>query len=230
VKSAATKTAQAPSEHMTLKGSAAVGGTQVTIDGTGDFDNAKKQGVLHADFSAAGLSGTIDEVLDGLTVYLQSPLLTSNLPKGKTWLKLDLQKARQAHGIDLSALTTQSPAQLLTQLQAAANVRKVGEETIKGAATTHYRAQVDLTKLPKGKKLAALAHAKYGPINIWIGSDDGYVHRMQMAYTIKAANAPTQAVAMTMDFSDFGKSVSVSVPSDSETVDGTSQAITGLGG
>jgi hypothetical protein len=227
VKSAAAKTAQAPSEHMKLKGTATVGTTLVTIDGAGDFDNAKKLGSLHADFSAGGLSGTIDEVLNGTTIYLQSPLFTSNLPKGKTWLKVDLQKAGVTQGIDLSALTAQSPAQLLAQIQAAGKVTKVGDETINGAATTHYRARVDLTKLPQGKKIGVLAHATYAPLDIWIGQDDGYVHRLHMDIKV---SQPAQSIAMTMDYSDFGKSVNVSVPSPSETVDGTRQAMTGLGG
>jgi hypothetical protein len=227
VKSSAAKTAHATGEHMKLKGTATVGATLVTIDGTGDFDNAKKLGSLHADFSAGGLSGTIDEVLNGTTIYLQSPLLTSNLPKGKTWLKVDLQKAGITQGIDLSALTAQSPAQILTQIQAAGSATKVGDETIDGAATTHYRARVDLAKLPRGKKIGAFAHATYRPLDIWIGQDDGYVHRLHM--NIKVSQ-PAQSIAMTMDFSDFGKSVSVSVPSPSETADRTGQAITGLGG
>jgi hypothetical protein len=226
VKSSAAKTAQTPSEHVALKGSLTVGGTLVTIDGTGDFDNAKKLGSTHADFSAGGLSGTLDEVLNGTTIYLQSPLLTSNLPKGKTWLKLDLRKAAPK-GVDLSALTTQSPTKLLSQLQASGNVTKVGDETINGTATTHYRGKLDVSKLPA---VAALAHATYGPFNIWIGKDDGYVHRIQTAYTIKVANASAQSIALTVDFSDFGKSVSVSVPPASAAADGTGQAIPGLGG
>jgi LppX/LprAFG-like lipoprotein len=226
VKSAATKTAQTTSEHITLKGSATVGATLVTIDGAGDFDNAKKLGSLHVDFSAGGLGGTLDEVLNGTTIYLQSPLLTSNLPKGKSWLKLDLQKAAPK-GLDLSALTSQSPTKLLSQLQAAGSVTKLGDETINGAATTHYRAQLDVSKLPKA---AALAHATYAPLDIWIGKDDGYVRRMHLAYTIKAANASTQSFVVTVDFSDFGKSVSVSVPPASATANGTGQAIPGLGG
>jgi LppX_LprAFG lipoprotein len=226
VKTAAAKTAQTPSEHVTLKGSATVGATLVTIDGTGGFDNAKQLGSMHADFSASGLSGTLDEVLNGTTIYLQSPLLTSNLPKGKTWLKLDLQKAAPK-GIDLSALTTQSPTKLLSQLQAAGDVTKVGDEAINGTATTHYRAHVDVAKLPK---VAALAHATYGPLDIWIGKDDGYVRRMHLTYTIKAASASAQSIALTVDFSDFGKSVSVSVPTAAESADRTGQAFTGLGG
>jgi hypothetical protein len=226
VKSSAAKTAQTPSEHVTLKGSLTVGTTLVTIDGTGNFDNSKRLGSMHADFSAGGLSGTLDEVLNGTTIYLQSPLLTSNLPEGKTWLKLDLQKAAPK-GVDLSALTTQSPTRLLSQLQAAGNVTKVGDETINGTATTHYRGKLDRSKLPE---VAALANATYGPVDIWIGKDDGYVHRIHTAYTIKVASATAQSIAATVDFSDFGKSVSVSVPAASATVDGTGQAIPGLGG
>jgi hypothetical protein len=226
IKSSAARTAQTPSEHVTLKGSLTVGTTLVTIDGTGDFDNAGKRGSMRADFSAGGLSGTLDEVLDGTTIYLQSPLLTSNLPKGKTWLKLDLRKAAPK-GVDLSALTTQSPTRLFSQLQAAGNATTVGDETINGAATTHYRAKLDLSKLAK---VAAPANATYAPLDIWIGKDDGYVHRMHLAYTLKVANASAQSIAVTVDFSDFGKSVSVSVPAASATADGTGQAIPGLGG
>jgi len=226
VKSSAAKTAKAPSEHVTLKGSLTVGGTFVTIDGTGDFDNAKQLGSVHADFSAGGLAGTLDEVLNGTTIYLKSALLTSNLPKGKTWLKLDLQKAAPK-GVDLSALTTQSPTKLLSQLQASGNVTKVGDETINGTATTHYRGKLDVAKLPK---VATLANATYRPLNIWIGKDDGYVHRIHTSYTIKVAKASAQSIDVTVDFSDFGKSVSVSVPAASATADGTGQAIPGLGG
>ena len=104
---------------------------------------------------------------------------------------------------------------------------RVGDETINGTATTHYRGKLDVSKLPK---VAALANATYGPLDIWIGKDDGYVHRIHTAYTIKLASTSAQSIAATVDFADFGKSVSVSVPAASATADGTGQAIPGLGG
>ena len=225
VKSAATKTAQSPSEHVALKGSATLGTTLVTVDGTGDFDNAKKLGSMHADFSAGGLSGAIDEVLSGTTVYLQSPLLTSNLPKGKTWLKLDLTKVAPK-GLNLSALTNESPAELLSQLRAAGNVTKVGDETINGSATTHYRGRLDASKLSKVTGVAIT----YGPDERL--DREGRRLRPSDADGVhgQGRESRRQAIGLTMDFSDFGKGVIVSVPSASETVDGTGQAITGLGG
>jgi len=131
-------------------------------------------------------------------------------------LKLNLQKAAPK-GVDLSALTTQSPTKLLSRLQASGEVTKVGDETIDGTATTHYRAKLDVAKL---SKVAPLANGTYRPLDIWIAKDDGYVRRMHMSYAIKVANASAQSITVTVDFSDFGKSVSVSVPAASATVDG----------
>jgi hypothetical protein len=230
VKGAAHKTAQAPSEHITLQGTTKVSGQAIGLSGQGDFDNAKKLGSVHATFTAGGLNGAIDEVVSGTTIYLKSPLFSAALPAGKTWLKLDLQKFGQSQGIDLSALTSQNPADALDQLARTGSVTEVGDETIKGADTTHYRAHIDPAKVPQGKKLQALANAKYGPVDIWIGKDDGYVHRMRTSYSVKpTGTAAAQSVAFTMDFSDFGKMVDVSLPPASSTVDATKAAIGGVG-
>ena len=230
VKSAATKTALAKSQHITLEGSSTTAGTPIQISGSGDFDNTKKLGSIHADFSAAGLSGTIDEVMNGTALYLKSPLFSAALPPGKTWLKLDLQKVGKSKGIDFSALLSQDPSSALAQLQASGNVTEVGDETIDGADTTHYRAHIDPAKLPQGAQRQALANAKYGPLDIWIGKDDGYVRRVRTSYSTKTGTSARQAVALTMGFSDFDKAVSVSILADSETLDVTDKAIMGLGG
>jgi hypothetical protein len=230
VKSAGVKTAKAPSEHSTVNASVNVAGQAVTVSGAGDFDNTSHQGSMHADFSVSGLSGTIDEVLDGTTIYMKSPLFADGLPKGKTWLKLDLQKALASKGIDFSALLSQNPAQTLSQLQSSGDVTKVGTETVGGVETTHYSGTIDPSKLPQGSKVAALAGAKYGPYDVWIGNDDGYVHKMAFTYSLKVQGAPREAVTMSMGFSDFGKSVTVTVPTDAESFDATNASIKGLGG
>jgi LppX_LprAFG lipoprotein len=229
VRSAAHKTAQAKSEHMTVKGLVAVAGQAVTISGGGNFDNAKRAGAAHLDFSAGPLSGTIDEVLEGTTIYMRSPLFASSLPKGKTWMKLDLEKSLASRGIDFSALLSQNPAQSLDALAASGRVTKVGEEMIGGDSTTHYRGRIDVAKVPQGAKIQALARAAYKPYDVWVGNDDGYVHRLRLAYTIGTGNA-RQAVSFTMDFSDFGKAVVVERPPAAQTFDATGAAITGLGG
>jgi hypothetical protein len=232
VKSAALKTAQVPSEHATLTASVAAAGQAVALSGAGDFNNTHRIGSMHLDFSVAGLSSTLDEVLSGTTIYLQSPLFSASLPSGKTWLKLDLQKALATKGIDFSALLSQNPAETLSQLQSSGAVTKVGGETIDGVDTTHYRGTIDPSKLSQdaGAKIAALANAKYGPYDVWIGNDDGYVHRMALSYSLKVKGAQREAITMTMGFSNYGKDVTVHIPSDSVSFDGTNKAILGLGG
>jgi hypothetical protein len=230
VKRAATKTAAAPSEHMTMKGSITVNGQQVTLNGGGNFDNEKRVGSLHLEFNAAGLTGAIDEIVDGTTVYVQSPLFADALPKGKTWMKIDLQRAVASQGIDFSALGAQDPAQTMAQLRGLKNVRDLGTEEVGGADTTHYRGRIDLAKVPQGEKLKALTNATYGPYDVWVGKDDGYVRRVSFSFATLVAGTTKQRVALTSEFSDFGKGVSITIPAASEAFDATNQTITGLGG
>jgi len=229
VKRAAAKTASTAGEHMSMKGSITLNGQQVTLSGGGNFDNEQRVGSLHLDFNAVGLTGAIDEVVDGTNVYLQSPLLAGVLPKGKTWLKIDLQKAVASQGIDLSALASQDPVQTMTQLRGLKNVRDLGTEQVGGVDTTHYRGDIDLAKVPQGERLKALTGATFGPYDVWIGNDDGYVRRVKLSFATAAGTA-RQRVALTSEFSDFGKAVSIAVPSTAETYDATNQTITGIGG
>lgn len=230
VKTAAAKTARTSSEHVTINGSASVGGNLVTVTGNGDFDNPGRKGTMHVDFSVGGLGGSAEEVTSGSTIYLRSPLFASSLPSGKTWMKIDLERLGASKGIDLSALGIQDPARTLAQLQAIGNVTKVGDESVKGVDTTHYRGRVDVSKVPAAARIKALATAKYGPYDVWIGKDDGYVHRVKLSYALGTAGAARQAVALTMDLSDFGKQVAVTTPSAAESFDATNASIIGLGG
>jgi hypothetical protein len=229
VQSAAKRSAQATSEHVSVTGVATVQGQAVTLRGSGDFDNTKKAGSLHTDVNLGGLAATLDAVIDGTTFYLKSPLFSDTLPKGKSWIKLDLQKLGQTRGIDFSALLSQDPSQSFAQLQASGSVTKVGDETIDGVDTTHYRAKVDLAKLPQGQKIAALTKVRYAPYDVWIGKDDGYVYRVRTAYSY-AVGGVRQSVSSTTSYSDFGKDVNVQVPSADESVDATKSGIKGLGG
>jgi hypothetical protein len=224
VAQAAKKSAQAPSEHVHLTATAKAQGQQVSIDASGDFDNESKVGAMTAHANLQGLDMQIDEVLDGTTVYLRSPLIEASLPKGKTWMKVDLAKLGASQGIDFSSLIGQSPVQSFSQLRATGEAKKIGDETIGDTETTHYRGRIDLAKLPQGAKLAQTTGVRYGPYDVWVGKDDGYVRRLTSSYALHQ-----QSVALTMNFSDFGKDVSVDVPPAAETVDG-STGIDSIGG
>jgi hypothetical protein len=229
VKHAAHKTAQAPSEHMTLKATTSSSGLNVSMNGSGDFSNTRHEGSMNLTANTMGMPITISEILHGATIYMSSPLFAGSLPGGKKWFRLDLEKVGKAQGIDFSALMGQSPAQSLAQLQAAGTVRRVGTETVDGVQATHYRVHVDISKLPQAAKIPALTHAKYGPVDLWIGNSDGYVVRMAEQYSY-STHGQSARMSMTSDFSKFGEHVNVTVPPASETVDMTGQALKGLGG
>jgi hypothetical protein len=218
VKQAAAKSAQATSEHVDLNGSAAFQGQQVVVTGSGDFDNSTHQGSMTAHATVGGIDLQIDEVLDGPTLYLKSPLFSATLPAGKTWVKLDLQKLGKASGVDFSALLSQNPTQSFSQLQATGKVTTVGDETIGGDATTHYRATIDPSKLPQAANVKPLAGAKPGTYDVWIGKDDGYIHRATVTYS-----NGTQSASVTSNFTNFGETVNVTVPPAADVADSAGQ-------
>jgi len=229
VQAAAQKTVQAGSEHVAIEANASSGSRKVGLTGTGDFDSQNRQGSFVANASIGGIQASLEEVLDGTTAYVRSPLLTVLLPAGKSWLKIDLAAAGQALGIDTAVLRAQDPAVALAQLQALQNVRTVATATVNGATLTHYRGTLDTAKLPKASADALSASGSSpGPADVWVG-DDGYVHRLRLT-TRKTTSSGAAGTVVTERLSQFGKSVLVSVPAGSETVDASTVTIPGLGG
>ena len=68
-----------------------------------------------------------------------------------------------------------------------------------------------------------------GTVSAWIDGD-GYIRKFEESFSVQTPNAGQMDMKLAATFSDFGKSVSVSVPAASATADGTGQAIPGLGG
>jgi hypothetical protein len=113
------------------------------------------------------------------------------------------------------------PSQMLQYLRATSNVDEVGKDTVRGVATTHYAARVQLDKVADrvspqaARALKQATHAlgtKEIPMDVWVDSD-GLVRRVEMNWHPKGGS-----FVMSIDLFDFGD-VSVTVPPDSETVD-----------
>lgn len=217
VEDAALKTQQAGSEHLRLSATADTAGQQVAITGNGVFDTKRHLGSLHVDLNAGGINATLDEVLDGNILYVKSPLLAAAIPPGKTWFKVDLTKAGKAGGVDLSQLAAQDPTQALNYLRSLKSATRIGTEQVGGVSTTHYRAQVDTSKL----SAAAAAQVGDATYDVWVG-DDGYVYR------VRAVTTSGTKVTATSDLSDFGAAVKVTVPSAAQSY--ATNKIPGLGG
>jgi hypothetical protein len=229
VAQAATNTANAGTVQLSMTGSVSASGIEIPLRSTGAFDLKNKRGHMEVTTSVPGKGDIkIEELLDGLVVYMRSDALTSNLPSGKHWIKLDLQKLGKQAGVDLSQLQQlgggTDPTQFLTYLKKAGDVQKVGSENIDGTPTTHYRATIDLDKLAASagkaassvRQLEQLTGGKTLPTDIWIDAQ-GRARRQALDYTVKQ---PTQSrVQFTIDYQKFGVPVDVQKPDDGDTVD-----------
>jgi hypothetical protein len=248
---AADITAKTGGAHMSL--SARIEATSlpsaVTMSGGGFFNYKTHQGSLAITLSglpanaATGSSMTMEEVFDGTDIYVGSPLFAGKLPGGARWMKLDLARFGQAVGISPSALLggQSNPAQFLEYLKASGgSVQTVGNETVRGVETTHYRGTIDLTKVVSllgkqgGNSTLRSAYeksiAKLGfkslPVDVWADSHH-LVRKLEFALSAPAEGQRV-GVHMTMELFEFGSTPAVKVPASSEAYDATSSALGGL--
>lgn len=207
VKAAAKKTYAAGSEAMALTASVDAVGQSVELSGHGAFDTKGRKGAMTLAVDGGPISTTVDEVLSGTDVYLKSPLLASDLPAGKTWVKIDLAKVHLS-GIDLQSLLAQDPSAELKTLESLKSAKKVGTDQVGGVSTTHYTVQTAQKTLPA--------------YDVWVG-DDGYIHRVRF-------DQATPKVSVTVDLSKFGKKVTAKAPPASQVYESKNGSIPGLGG
>lgn len=230
-----------------------------SITATGYFDERNRSGEMSMDLSnipgaselPGGGAGTVRMIFQYPVIYMDMPFLAGKLPEGKTWIKLDLAKAAQAAGINLSqfsSLEQDNPTQFLEYLRASSGgVLEEGTEVIDGVPTTHYFATLQLSsvlaRLPSSDQAAAkaalekLGSAGAIPANVWVDAQ-GRVRRMQLTVT---ANAPAAAAGgaagaaggsgtITIDFTSYGPVPPVLPPPAGEVFDATSLATAGIAG
>jgi hypothetical protein len=201
------------------------GSTVVTADGAFDQQQAELTLDLSDFASQLPLSG-LDQVKavyatenGGPVLYVGAPGLAGVLPGGKQWVRVDLQRAASAAGVDLSQVLGQAgsnPADLLAMLRASGDVTTVGPDTIDGTAVTQYHASIDLQRALTQKGVPADAVQKLLdagapttlPVDVWIGDDDGLPRQVETSFT-----GPGGATAtLTLKLSDWGSQVSVDTP------------------
>lgn len=148
---------------------------------------------------------------------------------GKHWIRYaydDLAKLGGGSGAFLKdQMQNNSPNQSVKLLLASGDVKKVGEEKVRGEQTTHYAGTVDVSDLAaKSSHLSAgqLADLKKQftqagitteDVDIWINGDDLLVK------AVAKGDLSTGAMSSTTYYSDYGVKVSADVPPVSDTAD-----------
>jgi hypothetical protein len=212
---------------MQLTGSAA--GQTFTVGGTGSI-NPPGRGSLQ--MSVAGVS--VSEVFAYPDVYIRMPQLSATTLAPTPWIKLSLTPVLQSTGATSSLGSSTDPSQLLDYLKASGSVALVGGEWVRGVATTHYHALVDLDRYPSvlppnlrslAQKQSSLVERMTGqstlPFDVWI---DGQrrVRRLAMQMSL-CSPVGRISESLQMDLYDYGRQPPVTVPDPSQVTDLTSQ-------
>jgi hypothetical protein len=231
---AAARTQEQPGSRIAMRGiySLPNGGT-MAMHGSGVYNARTGRSRLAMELAVPGLATPLhfDALGNKQIMYMRSSVFTAELPPGDRWLAVQ-------EGLGQSAQTSLasnsgSEGQLEVLRAAGGKVEDMGEETVRGVATTRYRGTVDLNRYAdllreEGRPTGAheyeqLAKAMPAPIPVeaWL-DDGGLVRRMRMVMEIpSAAGAPTVKMDLTMEFFDFGVAPKIDLPSPSETFDST---------
>jgi len=222
------------------------GGNSIAMTADGYFDERKRTGEMTMDLSGVpgisalpGGASSIKMIFLYPVIYMNMPFLAGKMPQGKTWMKLDINKAAAAAGINtsqLGSLGQEDPNKFLDYLRASSGaVVSLGSQSINGVPSTHYSATLQMSRildrLPGDQQAAAkaalekLGSAGNIPVEVWVDSQ-GRVRRMQMSLSgLAGASGPAAAAAagiggsITIDFKSYGAVPAVVAPPASEVFD-----------
>lgn len=242
VADAATKTADSGSSRVEFTMAMKFAGESIDMNGSGAFDYRESRGSLTYDMELPGLGDVrMDTRMLGTKMFIRMPReLSEGLTQGKEWLGFDLGRSLEQAGLGNFDLTRQQdPAQILRYLRAAStDVREAGSAEVKGVETTRYLGRMDFRKAldvgleELGMSAADREKAREGMKTMLdqLGSDsvpfevfvdgDGLLRRMKMDMSRTLAGERL-AMAMQMDYFDFGVDVDVKAPPARSVLDFT---------
>jgi len=232
------KTVGQKSSDVVLAIDEEVGGQSIKVTASGAFDYAHNEGSLkmHVDLGSSGGVQSFQEVLANGRAYVELPAAERAALGVKPWIAVPVVSGGS------SSAANESPASVLALLEAnSSGLTKLGSASIDGVATTEYRARVDLTKAsakapPQVRKVLQQVLSWYGgahsvPLQVWIDGQ-ARVRRVKETFTLNpnvgsmAASTGAVHVVMTVDLSNYGVPVSVTVPPPDQV---TRQSLSGLG-
>jgi hypothetical protein len=248
VTAAASKSERAGGAHVTTRVTVTFpSGGEGLITGEGSFD--QRRGKMSLDMSnllqnsplplgsGSGIKARYLNEGAGWLLYLHLPFFTSSLPKGKRWIRIDLQQAGAAAlGANFSELlgqAGQNPVQALDMLRATGTPTKVGPDIVGGVRSTQYRTTIDLKKAlrlngvsrPGIRRLIASSGSTELPVDVWIGTD-GLVRQLRTE-TRNAMSGTAVSTATLTTMSHWGTKVSVETPPAGQVYDATTSTPNG---
>jgi hypothetical protein len=153
--------------------------------------------------------GQLPFVSTGQVIYAKVPAGLRTFTGGKPWARLataNLAAVENQFLGDLGLKQPFDPTNVLGYLKSVSgNVTVVGHDTVRGAATTRYHGNVDLSKGAQNGQLIV-------PADLWIDGN-GRLRKLVLSMT-----SPVAATA-TFELWDFGTTVDATPPPSSQVVD-----------
>jgi hypothetical protein len=153
----------------------------------------------------------------GRVLYIEVPAQFRQFTGDKPWASTNavnlLQLANAALG-EIGLSQPFNPAEVLPDIQGVSGqVTEVGHDTIRGAATTHYRASIDLSgvadrakaETQPGLRGAASVRGQSVPADLWVDGQG----RLRKLTIVVPGEVP---VIATVDLWDFGAGVDAVAP------------------
>ncbi|SCE49849.1 hypothetical protein GA0115253_1060419 [Streptomyces sp. Termitarium-T10T-6] len=148
---------------------------------------------------------------------------------GKNWIRYSYKDLAELGGASGDVMQDQiqnsTPEEGVKALLASGDVKKVGQEDVRGVSATHYSGTVDVAELTAknssldAKQLAAfkeqlaLAGVTTQTVDIWVDENDLLVKKTERA------EMKTGTLNSTLFYSDYGTEVPSKKPEASDTVD-----------
>lgn len=188
-----------------------------TIRGTGVADLTRAKPASRTSIDAGGGMKLESIIVDGVFYFRGGPYGADK------WLKID-PTASSGLGAIAGQFSSGDPSAALKALQGAAKVTKKGSSRVNGVDTIEYDVVVDGAALIKANPNLARVKSSLPKTVTYQLFVDGE-HRLVRLANVFAVSG--QKSLTTIDFSDYGKPVSIEAPPASET---TTKLPAGLGG
>ena len=222
VVSALKRSADVRSSKLRMSVTIAGAGVRQTMTGTGAQSGGSV--ALNVRTNVAGrtvpLEARLIEQNGEYVMFMRSPAFASQLPAGKTWVKIGLSAQAANAGIDFSSLV--DTAQTLGPLEKGLiSTKSLGRETVAGRPATHYRAVVDLQRAARaipayGKQITAVQRAtgvKLGRTtqHVWIGTD-GRIRQIRSTTPTVVQSGVRGTATQTITFLAYDVPVKIAAP------------------
>ncbi|MGC4814139.1 hypothetical protein ACLQ29_26705 [Micromonospora sp. DT228] len=204
-------------DSVTLTMTGTMGGQKISMQGVLDLGDTPKAEMKMTD--PEGTTVTVRMI--GAVFFVEIPAEGRANTGGKPWMKMDLSAvAGNKAGAELGKqFDDMDPVKQIKTLLAIEGTTVVGQETVNGAPTVHYTvttpvetylAQIDSKRRTETEQALAAQGVKELKIDLWV--DEQYRPR-------RAGLGMGKMGDMVIDYTDYGKAVTIEAPPAAETAD-----------